>query len=151
MKNLLPLFTLLLAFACSQPRSTESFIRGEGPYEFTVDMTDSTSAYSFDLFTRIDATEFPARLPLNVKWLAPEGSSFTEIVYLPVERGSAFFSQESCRESGRSPSPFPTRRKVFAAWGWWCDALRLMFKRLIINRLVFSLDAKRDQEKKLSF
>ncbi len=95
MKNLLPLFTLLLAFACSQPRSTESFIRGEGPYEFTVDMTDSTSAYSFDLFTRIDATEFPARLPLNVKWLAPEGSSFTEIVYLPVERGSAFFSQES--------------------------------------------------------
>ena len=95
MRNIGLLVALLLAFSCSQPRSTESFIRGEGPYVFTVDMTDSTSAYSFDLFTRIDATEYPARLPLNVKWLAPEGSSFTEIVNLPVERGSAFFSQES--------------------------------------------------------
>ena len=95
MKNLFPLTLLLLALACSQPRSTESFIRGTGPYEFTVDMTDSTAAYGFDLFTRIDATEFPTQMRLDITWKDPRSSSFTETVHLPVERGSSFFSQES--------------------------------------------------------
>ena len=95
MKNLFPLTLLLLALACSQPRSTESFIRGTGPYEFTVDMTDSTAAYGFDLFTRIDAEEFPTQMQLDITWKDPQSSSFTETVYLPVERGSSFFSQES--------------------------------------------------------
>ena len=95
MKNLFPLTLLLLALACSQPRSTESFIRGTGPYEFTVDMTDSTVAYSFDLFSRIDAMDFPTQLQLDITWKDPQYSSFTETVYLPVERGSSFFSQES--------------------------------------------------------
>lgn len=96
MKNLFPVLALLLlTVACGQPQSTETFIRGTGPYAFTVDMTDSTSAYSFDLFTRIDATEFPSQIQLDITWKDPQASSFTETVYLPVERGSSFFSQES--------------------------------------------------------
>lgn len=94
MKNLLPLFALLL-LACSQPRSTETFIRGIGPYEFTVEMTDSTARYDFDLFTRIDASEYPSALPLNITWKDPAGSVFAESVRLPVSRGGAFFSQEA--------------------------------------------------------
>ena len=95
MRNIGLLITLLLVLACNQPRSTESFIRGTGPYEFAVDMTDSTAAYNFDLFTRIDATEVPRQLQLDITWKNPQASSFTETVYLPVERGSSFFSQES--------------------------------------------------------
>ena len=49
---LLPIL-LVLAVSCSEPLSSEYFIRGEGPYEFTVEMADSLARYDFDLFTRI--------------------------------------------------------------------------------------------------
>ena len=96
MKNLLPLLLLLLlALSCRQPASTELFVKAPGPYVFAVDMTDSTVAYDFDLFSRIDASSSPAQLRLNVSWEGPAVPAFTESVYLPVQRGSAFFSQES--------------------------------------------------------
>ena len=95
MKNLLLILPALLLFACCQPRSTEQFLRGAGPYEFSVEMTDSTVCYDFDLFTRIDATEFPTQLQLDITWKDPTAARFTETVYLPVSRGRAFFSQES--------------------------------------------------------
>ena len=93
-KNLLPLLLFLLALSCRQPASTELFVKAPGPYVFAVDMADSTAAYDFDLYTRIDATEFPAELRLDVVWKGP-ASDFKETVYLPVTRGHSFFSQES--------------------------------------------------------
>ena len=95
MRHFLPILAVFALLACSEPSSTEKFIRGGGPYEFAVDMSDSTSAYSFDLFTRIDATEFPTRLQLDITWKDPQHASFSETVYLPIERGGSFFSQES--------------------------------------------------------
>lgn len=95
MKNLLPLLLLLLAVSCRQPQSTETFLRGTGPFEFAVDMGDSTLVYDFDLFSRIDATEFPSQLQLDIAWKNPVDSVFTETVWLPVSRGNSFFSQEA--------------------------------------------------------
>ena len=85
---------LLLAFACTPPASRETFIPGEGPYVFTVEMAEQC-AYDFDLFTRIDATEYPSRLRLDIGWKSPDDSLFRETVYLPVTRGRSFFDQEA--------------------------------------------------------
>ena len=95
MRNIPAVAFLLLVLSCSQPSSVETFLRGTGPYEFTVEMTDTTASYHFDLFTRIDATEYPSALPLEITWKDPQGGTFTETVSLPVSRGSSFFSQEA--------------------------------------------------------
>lgn len=95
MRKLLLILPALLLLSCSQPSSTETFLRGNGPYVFTVDMSESLATYDVDLFTRIDAMEFPAQLRLDITWKDPLDSLFTETVYLPVSRGSSFFSQES--------------------------------------------------------
>ena len=83
-----PLFRILilavLAVACHQPDTVEQFIRGEGPYTFSVDMTDSTATYAFDVFTRVDARECPAEIRLEMAWKAPWDSVYTETVYLPM-------------------------------------------------------------------
>ena len=101
----------LLAVSCREPGSVESFIRGEGPYVFTVDMTDSTAVYDLDLYTRIDAREYPAQLPLNISWKAPSGILFSETVYLPVGRGTSFFSHDAYA---------PYRAGVVPSqWGEW--------------------------------
>jgi len=110
-KNLLPFLVLLLAFSCHRPASTEQFVRGSGPYTFAVDMSDSTCTYDFDLYTRIDAREYPARMQLDMAWKAPNDSVFTETVYLPVDGGSSFFSHEAYA---------PYRAEVVPAWhGAW--------------------------------
>ena len=96
MKNLLSiLFLSLLVFSCDRPASTEEFIRGKGPFRFTVDMQDSTAAYSFDLCTRIDARDVPAQLQLDITWKMPGDSLFQETVYLPINRQTSFFSHEA--------------------------------------------------------
>lgn len=94
MKRLLPIL-LLLAVACTRPASTETFIRGNGPYAFTVDMADSTAAYDFDLYTRVDRSDSPSQLLLDITWKAPSDSTFTESVYLPLTRGASFFSRDA--------------------------------------------------------
>ena len=86
---------LLLVFSCHRPASTEQFLRGTGPYAFAVDMSDSTAAYSFDLYTRIDAREYPAQLQLDMAWKAPNDSVFKETVFLPVNAGSGFFTHDA--------------------------------------------------------
>ena len=73
-----------LALSCHRPASTEAFIRGDGPYRFTVDMSDSTARYDFDLYTRIDAKAYPAEVRLEMMWKDPADSVFRETVYLPV-------------------------------------------------------------------
>lgn len=103
---LILLSLVLLAVSCREPRSAEFFIRGEGPYVFTLDMTDSTAVYDLDLYTRIDAREYPTQLPLSISWKAPSDSLFTETVYLPVN-GTSLFSHDAYApyRAGVLPSP----------------------------------------------
>ena len=111
MKNLFPIALLLLALSCGRPASTEQFIRGEGPFTFTVDMTDSTATYSFDVYTRIDARECPAELQLDMAWKAPGDSVYKETVYLPVKDHSSVFTHDAYA---------PYRDAVVPSeWGEW--------------------------------
>ena len=74
---------LLLAFGCREPRSTERFIKGPGPYVFVLDMADTLSTYDVDIFTRVDG-EVPPEISLKVQWTAPSHAMFQETVYLPL-------------------------------------------------------------------
>ena len=90
---------LLCAIAgCREPMSVEKFVEGEGSYTFFVDMGDSTAAYDFDFYTRIDA---PAdsllkmtALPLQVTWTSPTFHVFREDVYMPLEGRITAFSRQ---------------------------------------------------------
>ena len=93
------MLSALLAFSCQEPLSTELFIPGGGPYVFTVDLSDSTAAYDFDLYTRLDADpEDLARLQgtlLRAEWRSPSDSLFVEKIYLPLTgTRRSYFSRE---------------------------------------------------------
>ena len=79
--------------------SVEKFVKGEGPYTFFVDMSDSTASYDFDLYTRVDAPVDSLRklaaLPLQVTWTSPTFHVFREEVYLPMEGKMSLFSPAS--------------------------------------------------------
>lgn len=78
---------VLLLAACEEPSSVETFIPGDGPYEFTLDMTDTTAVYNLDLYTRVDVSamqEIPADMPLLIQWESPSDSLLREKVYLPL-------------------------------------------------------------------
>ena len=85
--------------ACSSPKGAEQFIKGDGPWSFSVDLTDSLSVYDVSFYTRRDAA--PARragvaeLPLTVEWISPEADTLSEVVYLPLSSKSTFYSSES--------------------------------------------------------
>ena len=90
---------LVLAAACREPLSTEYFVSGAGPYVFTVDMSDTTAAYDFDLYTRLDGSP-KELLPIEstlirAEWRSPSDSVLVEKVYLPLtgER-SSYFSRD---------------------------------------------------------
>ena len=76
----------------------EKFVKGEGPYTFFVDMSDSTASYDFDLYTRVDAPVDSLRklaaLPLQVTWTSPTFHVFREEVYLPMEGKMSLFSKQ---------------------------------------------------------
>ena len=97
-KNLLPfLSVLLLTLACSRPSSTETFLRGPGPYEFALDLSDSTAVWDVSFYTRVDAArDTLSELALSATWTSPSAESFTETVYLPLSEGTSFFSREAC-------------------------------------------------------
>ncbi len=87
-KVALALLLVLLA-SCREPLSSEQFVRGAGPYVFTVDMSDTTAAYDFDLFTRLEGThtEIITLQPnalLRAEWRSPSDSVMVEKVYLPL-------------------------------------------------------------------
>ena len=88
MKNLLLILSAaLLLSACREPASVETFIPGKGPYEFTLDMADTTVVYNLDFYTRVDALSgqaIPSETQLVVRWTSPSDSLFTETVYLPL-------------------------------------------------------------------
>ena len=97
-----PIICCLIAFAaltgCREPMSVEKFVKGEGPYTFFVDMSDSTSAYDFDLYTRVDAPLDSLRkmqaLPLTITWTSPSFHVFKEDVYLPMEGKTTLYSRQ---------------------------------------------------------
>ena len=115
----------LIAFAalagCREPMSVEKFVKGEGPYTFFVDMTDSTATYDFDLYTRVDAPLDSLRklqaLPLTVTWTSPTFHVFKEDVYLPMEGKTSLFSKEV-----RAPYRAGVRPEE---WGQWVVGVRV--------------------------
>ena len=90
MRRILLPIILLLAVSCSEPLSSEYFIRGEGPYEFEVQMKDSLAVYDFDFFTRVDARKCPGETALMIRWVSPSDSVFRETVYMPLECGDVY-------------------------------------------------------------
>lgn len=92
------LLCILCVTACREPLSREAFVKGPGPYEFSVPMNDSTVLYDFDFYTRIDASPEDIRalsdLPLTITWTSPSGQRFTESVFLPLQGRTSFFSRQ---------------------------------------------------------
>jgi len=89
----------ILAVACQEPLSTEQFIPGGGPYVFTVDLSDTTAAYDFDLYTRLDGDPedlIPVKgTLLRAEWRSPSDSVFVEKIYLPLTgTRQSFFSRQ---------------------------------------------------------
>ena len=135
-KVALALLLVLLA-SCREPLSTEQFVRGAGPYVFTVDMSDTTAAYDFDLFTRLEGTHTeivslqPSAL-LRAEWRSPSDSVLVEKVYLPLQgERSTYYTKdiyEPYRADVRPVEPgvwtLTIRPKTgrrccrFAGWAW---------------------------------
>ena len=115
------LITLLVFTGCREPMSVEKFVKGEGPYTFFVDMSDSTATYDFDLYTRVDAPVDSLRkmtaLPLQVTWTSPSFHVFREDVYLPLEGKTSLFSRQV-----RVPYRVGIRP---AEWGSWQVMVRV--------------------------
>ena len=102
---------------------SEQFIRGCGPYSFTVDFSDSLCAYDLALYSRIDANERKAlafgELPLNVAWTAPDGvGEYAETVYLPLEgERRGYFSRQVWHQYRKGVQP--------AVYGEWTLTLSI--------------------------
>lgn len=96
MRNLLPAVALLLLLAasCGEPLRQGCFVEGEGPYVFALDLSDTSAAYNLDFYTRIDARDVPASIPLYIRWTSPAGEEFRETVYLPLEGRGSIFSRQ---------------------------------------------------------
>ena len=92
------LLLCILLTGCREPMSVERFVKGEGPYTFFVEMSDSTASYDFDLYTRVDAPADSLRklaaLPLQVTWTSPTFHVFREEVYLPMDGKMSLFSKQ---------------------------------------------------------
>ena len=115
------LLSLLICTGCREPMSVERFVKGEGPYTFFVDMSDSTATYDFDLYTRVDAPLDSLRklaaLPLQVTWTSPSFHVFREDVYLPMEGRTSLFSRQV-----RAPYRAGVRPEE---WGQWQVVVRV--------------------------
>ena len=70
-------FSLLLAvlavFSCREPRSTEQFVPGEGPFVFSV-----------DLYSRLDAVSYPSQVQMLARWASPSDSVYRETFWMPL-------------------------------------------------------------------
>lgn len=95
------LYILLALFviSCAEPLSTEQFIPGGGPYTFTVDMSDTTAVYDFDLYTRLDGDPedlIPLKgTLLRAEWRSPSDSLLVEKIWLPLTgTRQSFFSRQ---------------------------------------------------------
>ena len=80
------LILLVAAVSCREPLVRDCFIKGSGPYAFTVEMGDTTAAYDFTLYTRVDGdTDGRQSLPMDLRWCSPSDSLYCETVYLPLQ------------------------------------------------------------------
>lgn len=88
-KVFLFILSTLLCAACTEPLSTEQFVPGGGPYEFVLDMSDTTAVYDMDLYSRLDGDPellIPLKgTLLRAEWRSPSDSLFVEKIYLPLE------------------------------------------------------------------
>ena len=89
------LLTLLAAFACGKPtgdfffRSADSAHSEGGIYRFDIDFDDSTASYALDIAARLVASQFPDEsLRLDIRLIAPDGTSTIERLELPMEKGA---------------------------------------------------------------
>lgn len=98
---------LVLLCACREPRSVERFVKGPGPFVFSVDMSDTTVVYDLDFYTRVDVPwlwgnhRIPAETVLDIVWTAPSDSTFREKVYLPL--GAKVYQPYRAGVSPREP------------------------------------------------
>lgn len=89
------LLTLLATFACGKPAG-DSFFRSAGSarseggiYRFDIDFEDSTASYALDIAARLVASRFPdGSLDLDIRLLAPDGTSTIERLELPLAEGA---------------------------------------------------------------
>ena len=107
---------LFLAAACTEPMSKETFRKGEGPYRFDVDMSDSTSVYDFTFYTRIDGGFFgvdaPKEMKMTVLWKSPSDSLFGETVFMPLaDSAGTFYSSQITAPYRKGVVPLE--------WGKW--------------------------------
>ena len=118
---MLCLVALAALAGCREPMSVEKFVKGEGPYTFFVDMSDSTAAYDFDLYTRVDAPLDSLRkmqaLPLTITWTSPSFHVFKEDVYLPMEGKTTLYSRQVLAPYRAGVRP--------TEWGQWVIAVRV--------------------------
>ena len=109
------LLLCILLTGCREPMSVERFVKGEGPYTFFVEMSDSTASYDFDLYTRVDAPADSLRklaaLPLQVTWTSPTFHVFREEVYLPMDGKMSLFSKQV-----RAPYRAGVRPEEWGPW-----------------------------------
>ena len=84
---------LLLAVACSNPKSVETFVptdENEAAYRFTLDLSDTMLVWNLGFYGRIDGTreelEGLDALPLTVCFTAPDGTQYGEKVQVPLHR-----------------------------------------------------------------
>lgn len=97
--KVLAIVAALAMAACSEPLSRETFIRGRGPFEFDVPMSDTTFRYDFTFYTRLDAGRerldgFSGR-DITIRWISPSDSVYEEIVFLPMTDSlSGFYTRQ---------------------------------------------------------
>ena len=92
---------ILLAVACSNPKSVEQFAPAgdAAEYSFTLDLRDTSVAYALSFYGRIDAgrdvLDTLTALPMTVCFTAPDSTRYGETVSIPIHRDdplSASFS-----------------------------------------------------------
>lgn len=95
----------LAAVCCSKPPSREFFVLREDAeygdtYPFLLDLSDSSSTYSLDFFTRLERPafgDFPEdRIILDIRWFSPSDSILVDTAYVDVSRpvGSAYYTKD---------------------------------------------------------
>ncbi|MGM9741922.1 MAG: hypothetical protein ACI3ZC_02525 [Candidatus Cryptobacteroides sp.] len=89
--RIVPAVASLFMASCAEPPSMEKFVRNSGRdccgrYVFEVDMSDSSSVYSIDIYSaftcRDEVFSGFTSLPLNLMWEAPGKTVYEENVLL---------------------------------------------------------------------
>lgn len=83
-KAIFLLLAVLAVFSCREPHSTEQFVPGEGPFVFSVDLSDTTAVYDVDLYSRLDAVSYPSQVQMLARWASPSDSVYRETFWMPL-------------------------------------------------------------------